>query len=144
MISVERDFIDVVSGGKITAGSNIIEEVEFVTRGINVAAVNSFCKKLQWESPSVAWAIGTTIRTLERHKKENKRLSASISENALELARLSTIGTNYFGNVDRWNAWLNMAHVQFNNLPPKSFINTIRGRELIKRVILSLEHGFTA
>lgn len=71
-------------------------------------------------------------------------LSMPVSEKALELSRLSTIGIGYFGNIERWNQWLNTAHVQFDNQPPHTFMHTIRGRELIKRIILGLEHGLTA
>lgn len=144
MIVEQHNFLEVISDGLITGGSNMIEEIEVVSRGVKVGAVSLLGKELQWEAGSIAWAIGTTPRTLERHKKDNKRLSVSISENALELAKLSTLGLEYFGDVKRWNEWLNMPNVQFNNQTPKSFMNTILGRELIKRVILSLDYGFTS
>lgn len=60
----------------------------------------------------------------------------------LELARLSIAAVAYFGNVNRWNNWLTIPHIQFHNHKPASVINTIRGRELIKRVICGLEQSF--
>lgn len=93
---------------------------------------------------TLAKSIGTTVIILEYHRKNKTRLNISVSEKVFELARLSTIGVVYFGNIDRWNNWLSTPNMQFYNQPPKSLIHTIRGRELIKRIVLGLEHGFVA
>ena len=141
---LEHDFIRVVSSGKITNSSNAIEEISVATHGLNATAINVLGKQLQWDAVVMAKAIGTTVRTLERHKQDKKPLGIKLSENALELARLSTIGIAYFGNIKRWNEWLNIPNAQFDNQEPKAVVHTIRGRELIKRIIRGLEYGFTA
>ncbi|WP_024608533.1 antitoxin Xre/MbcA/ParS toxin-binding domain-containing protein [Pseudoalteromonas sp. TAB23] len=141
---VENDYVSVVSGGKVTSRSTAIDEISIATKGLKATRINILGKKLEWESGMIARAIGTTTRTLERHVESKKPLNIKISENALELARLSTIGTDYFGSVKRWNEWLNTPHSQFENKEPREVMHTIRGRELIKRIILGLEHGFNA
>jgi putative toxin-antitoxin system antitoxin component (TIGR02293 family) len=141
---LEHDFISVVSGGKITKNSNAIEEIGVATHGLKATSINVLGKQLQWDAVVIAKAIGTTVRTLERHKQDKKPLGIKLSENALELARLSTIGISYFGDVKRWNEWLNTPNTQFDNKEPKTVVHTIRGRELIKRIIRGLEYGFTA
>ena len=138
----ERDFIKVVSNGKLTTHSNPFDEINVANMGLRVVGVDHLSKMLHWEMPVIANAIGTTTRTLERYRKDKKPLSKNVSENALELARLSTHGIEYFGSVERWNEWLNTPNIQFNSNPPKSVINSIRGRELIKRIINGLAHGF--
>ncbi|MGO3786182.1 MAG: antitoxin Xre/MbcA/ParS toxin-binding domain-containing protein [Pseudoalteromonas prydzensis] len=55
-----------------------------------------------------------------------------MSENALELARLSSFRAAYFGNIDNWNTWLDTPNVQFDNQPPRTIMTSIRGRELIR------------
>jgi uncharacterized protein (DUF2384 family) len=62
----------------------------------------------------------------------------------MNILELDFIGTSYFGNVKRWNEWLNTPNTQFGNKEPKTVLHTIRGRELIKKIIQSLEYGFTA
>ncbi|WP_462178801.1 antitoxin Xre/MbcA/ParS toxin-binding domain-containing protein [Pseudoalteromonas gelatinilytica] len=91
---------------------------------------------------TVANALGTTSATLSRCK--SKSLSSQTSEHALEVAKLSMSGIDYFGNIKNWNAWLNTAHIQFNGRSPQLVLNSIRGRELIKNIIKQLKHGFTA
>ncbi|MDP5213380.1 DUF2384 domain-containing protein [Pseudoalteromonas tunicata] len=141
---VDTDYIGIVTNGKVTIHSNAIDEINIATEGLTVNGVKSLGKKLNWDHNLLAFSIGTTTRTLERYSADKKRLGAKVSENALEIARISSQGTAYFGDVKRWNEWLNTPNTQFGNQEPKSVIHTIRGRELIKRVLLGLEYGFTA
>ena len=62
----------------------------------------------------------------------------------IEVARLSNFGTAYFGSIDNWNTWLHTPNIQFDNQPTRAIMNSVRGRELIRRVISGLQHGFTA
>ncbi|ATC94720.1 type II toxin-antitoxin system Xre/ParS family antitoxin [Pseudoalteromonas tunicata] len=141
---VDTDYLGIVTNGKVTIHSNAIDEINIATEGLTVNGVKSLGKKLNWDHNLLAFSIGTTTRTLERYSADKKRLGAKVSENALEIARISSQGTAYFGDVKRWNEWLNTPNTQFGNQEPKSVIHTIRGRELIKRVLLGLEYGFTA
>jgi putative toxin-antitoxin system antitoxin component (TIGR02293 family) len=140
----EHDFMRILSDGKITGKSNAIDEIDMATKGLKATAILTLAKQLQWDASDIARAIGITSRTLKRHSHNNKTLNIKISENALEVARLSNIGIAYFGNIKRWNEWLNKPNIQFDLKEPKSVIHTIRGRELIKRIILGLEYAFVA
>lgn len=141
---IETDYLGVVTDGRVTIHSNTIDEINVATQGVTVSAIKSLGKELNWDANILATSIGTTTRTLERYSKDRKRLNAKLSENALEVARISSQGIAYFGDVKRWNEWLSTPNIQFANQEPKSVIHTIRGRALIKRVILGLEYGFTA
>ncbi|MEJ2911783.1 MbcA/ParS/Xre antitoxin family protein [Pseudoalteromonas sp. C12FD-1] len=85
--------------------------------------------------------LSTSERTLLRNK--DKHLNKQISENAIKVARLSNFGTAYFSSIDNWNTWLYTPNIQFDNQPAQAIMRSIRGRELIRRVISRLEHGFT-
>jgi uncharacterized protein (DUF2384 family) len=95
-----------------------------------------------WNVSDIAKATGTTERTLIRNTA--KPLNKQISEHALEVAKLSGFGVDYFGDVKRWNQWLDIPNLQFDNHCPGELMNTIRGRELMRRVINGLQYGFTA
>lgn len=141
---VDIDFIKIVTGGKITYSSNPLDEIKVVSAGIIFSDVTLFRKSLSWNLTFLAKATGVSMKTIERHKKNNKPFNLSASQNMLELAKLSLVGVAYFGDVNRWNHWLTTPHIQFHNNKPTSVIDTIRGRELIKRIICGLEQGFIA
>lgn len=140
--NTKPDFLNVVTLGKLDKHSNPMAEIATAQLGITTAGLRAFSILMGWEMGVIAKALGTTERTLLRNKE--KPLNKQISENALEVARLSGFGASYFGNIDSWNAWLDTPNVQFDNKPPRSMMNSIRGRELIRRVINGLQYGFTA
>lgn len=115
MNTIDNDFLNVVSDGEITNSSNILEQIAFVKRGIKVDTIDLLGQKIKWKPTVLAKAIGTTATTLERHRKNKASLRLSVSENALELAKLATFAIRFFGNIERWNEWLNTANVQFDN-----------------------------
>ncbi|WP_352283742.1 antitoxin Xre/MbcA/ParS toxin-binding domain-containing protein [Pseudoalteromonas sp. Q18-MNA-CIBAN-0097] len=136
------DFIAVVTCGKLTIRSNPLAEIEIAQTGLTTAGLRAFANLMGWNVSDIAKATGTTERTLIRNKE--KPLNKQISEHALEIARLSGGGVAYFGDVKCWSQWLDTPHMQFDNHPPRAMINTIRGRELIHRIITGLQYGFTA
>ncbi|MBE0421354.1 DUF2384 domain-containing protein [Pseudoalteromonas nigrifaciens] len=140
--STRPDFLNVVTLGKLNTHSNPMAEIATAKIGITTAGLRAFSTLMHWEMGVIAKALGTTERTLIRNKE--KPLNKQISENALEIARLSSFGAAYFGSINDWNTWLDTANVQFDNQTPRSMINSIRGRELIRRVINGLQYGFTA
>ena len=84
MNAVETDYLGVVTDGRVTIHSNTIDEINVATQGVTVSAIRSLAKELNWDANILATSIGTTTRTLERYSKDRKRLSAKLSENALE------------------------------------------------------------
>jgi putative toxin-antitoxin system antitoxin component (TIGR02293 family) len=138
------DFIKIVTGGKITYSSNPLDEMEIISSGVMFNDATLFRQSLHWNVTLLAEATGISVKAIERHQKSNKPFNLSTSQSILELAKLSLLGVSYFDNVNRWNYWLSTPHIQFNGHKPLSVINTIRGRELIKRIICGLEQGFSA
>lgn len=138
-----HNFIYAVSEGKLSSHSNPNIEIRYIIeQGITKAGLQALAISLSWDIDMIAKAIGTTRQTLIRYK--NKRLNKKISENALEVARLCEFGVTYFGSVDGWNQWLDSVNIKFDGQPPRSFIDSIRGRELIQRTINALQHGLLA
>ncbi|TMP77688.1 MULTISPECIES: antitoxin Xre/MbcA/ParS toxin-binding domain-containing protein [unclassified Pseudoalteromonas] len=141
-ISTKHDFINTVTLGELNTHSSPMAEIAIVKVGLTTAGLRTFSTSIQWELSTLAKALGTTERTLLRNK--DKPLNKQISENAIEVARLSNFGIAYFSSIDNWNIWLGTPNVQFDNQPARAIMNSIRGRELIRRVISGLQHGFTA
>ena len=75
--SANHKFVDILSNGKVNLSSNPLDEIELIQRGLDIKSVEKFRLQLGWDIQSFAKAIGTNIRTLERHKKEYTRLKTT-------------------------------------------------------------------
>lgn len=138
------DAVNIVSGGKVHKRSSPYDEVIAVRKGFRVSTVNRLGQFMDWDKKSIAKYLHTTPKTLERYAKDRKPLNITISESALDIAKLTNMGIEYFGNVDRWKRWLNTPNIQFNNDTPNSVLDTATGRDLIRRIIRGFEYGFVA
>lgn len=136
------DFLCVVTSGTLSFKSSHLDEIKLIREGIKAEGVLELAKSLNWSIDYTAKALGTTSRTLRFFK--NKSLNQKLSENAIEIARLSSFGIEYFNSIEAWGEWLNRPSFHFNALPPYCFLQSIRGRYLIKYIIQKLRFGFTA
>ena len=142
--SANRKFVEILSDGTINLNSNPLDEIELIQRGLDINCVEKFRLELHWDLQSFTKAIGTNTKAFERYIKEHKRLNVTLSENIVELAHLASACIDYFESVERWNTWLNTRSLQFSSEMPLTFVNTIAGRELIKKTVDNLNHGYNA
>ncbi|MBU2919129.1 hypothetical protein KO505_14375 [Psychrosphaera sp. F3M07] len=99
-------FLEIVTGDLFINKFNPISEVLLVRKGISPNRIFELSNSLGWSKAQMSIAIGISKGTLTRYKKQNILLSPIHTQNILEVAKLSDIGVNYFGNVDAWNLWL--------------------------------------
>tara|TARA_R110002020_G_scaffold170772_5_gene360668 strand:- start:4006 stop:4455 length:450 start_codon:yes stop_codon:yes gene_type:complete len=142
--SANHKFVEMLSDGTINLNSNPLDEIELIQRGLDINCVEKFRLELRWDLQSFTKAIGTNTKAFERYIKEHKRLNVTLSENIVELAHLASACIDYFESVERWNTWLNARSLQFSSEMPLTFVNTIAGRELIKKTVDNLNHGYNA
>ena len=142
--SANHKFVEMLSDGTINLNSNPLDEIELIQRGLDINCVEKFRLELRWDLQSFTKAIGTNTKAFERYIKEHKRLNVTLSENIVELAHLASACIDYFESVERWNTWLNTRSLQFSSEMPLTFVNTIAGRELIKKTVDNLNHGYNA
>lgn len=142
--SINHKFVEMLSDGTINLNSNPLDEIELIQRGLDINCVEKFRLELRWDLQSFTKAIGTNTKAFERYIKEHKRLNVTLSENIVELAHLASACIDYFESVERWNTWLNTRSLQFSSEMPLTFVNTIAGRELIKKTVDNLNHGYNA
>lgn len=138
----KSDFLSVVTQGELTTFSNPLAEIDFTNRGVTKAGVCSLADSLNWSVEAIAQSLSTTSSKLIRHK--SKKLNKQLSDNALDIARLGQFCVKYFGNVENFNGWLDTPVLLFNGEPPRHYMNSIRGRELIKQAVNKLKYSYIA
>ncbi|MCP4586165.1 hypothetical protein [Pseudoalteromonas sp.] len=136
------DFLSVVTQGELTTFSNPLAEINFTNTGVTKAGVCSLADSLNWSVEAIAQSLNTTSGMLIRHK--SKRLNKQLSDNVLDIAKLGQFCVKYFDNVENFNGWLDTPVLLFNGEPPRRYMNSIRGRELIKQTVNKLKNSHTA
>lgn len=89
---------------------------------------------------SFADILQVTPRTLQK-KSPTDNMGLSISEKAIDLARLYAIGSDLFGSKARFTQWLKSDVPAMNGQRPLSLLDTRFGFELVEETLGRMSHG---
>ena len=143
-IHKQIDLIEILSNRNISEKSSHLEQINFIHQGVDIKDAERLRTELEWDIRAFSSAIRTSKSSYVRHKKELKPLNTTLSENAFEIAKVSSFCLDYFENIERFNIWLNTPSLLFDSKKPLTFIDTMTGRELIKNTVNRLKHGYNA
>lgn len=138
------DFLEILTNRKICENSSHLEQINLIRQGVDIKSAERLRGTLSWDIRVFSSAIRTSNSSYLRYKKELKPLNITLSENAFEIAKVSSFCLDYFENIERFNIWLNTPSLQFDSKRPLTFINTIAGRGLIKNTVNKLRYGYNA
>lgn len=136
------DFIEILSDRRISEKSSHLEQINFIRQGIDIKNSEHLRATLNWDIRAFSSAIRISNSSYVRYKKELKSLNTTLSENAFEIAKISSFCLDYFENIERFNIWLNTPSFQFDSKRPLTFINTVVGRDLIKNTVNKLKYSY--
>lgn len=143
-IHKQIDLIEILSNGNISEKSSHLEQINFIHQGVDIKDAERLRTELDWDIRVFSSAIRISKSSYVRYKKELKPLNTTLSENAFEIAKVSSLCLDYFENIERFNIWLNTPSLLFDSKKPLTFIDTMTGRELIKNTVNRLKHGYNA
>lgn len=114
--------------------------VNLVQEGLKSKSINAFIKQTELTQKQVSKLIHLSERTLQRNTAE-KKLDSSTSERLVSLSRVYFLGTQVFGDQQKFNRWIKRSNRGLNNTPPLELMETNMGLELVKEELNRIESG---
>ena len=92
------------------------------------------------------WAeiLHVDARTLQRYRVSNLTFAPLQSEKILEIKILNKLGVETFGDVVRFDTWLNANNISLGGVRPKDLLDNAFGIALIKDELLRIQYGVLA
>lgn len=90
------------------------------------------------------WAkfLDISIKSLQRYKASTKFYFKSIhSEKIIEMAEVTKVGLDVFGDMDKLKLWLNTFNYALGNLKPIELLKDSYGKELVISELIRINHG---
>lgn len=148
---VERVMQDVsdLLGGRQILGVTIESELdahELLHRGLPRASLDSLIERLNIiEVAEAAEALGTSLRTLQRHKKTPVvHLDVQQSGRAWKFAEILAKATRVLGSQDEAEQWLRRPAIGLDQQRPIDLLTTPAGVKLVEDYLGRLEYdGYT-
>lgn len=90
------------------------------------------------------WAnfLDISTKSLQRYKTTSEHHFKPIhSEKIIEMAEVTKVGLDVFGNMDKLRLWLNTPNYALGNLKPIELLKDSYGKELVISELIRIEHG---
>ena len=89
------------------------------------------------------WAkfLNISTKTLHRCKKDSKQFKPLQSEKIIEMAEVTNIGRETFGEVEKFKLWLDTPNYSLGNLKPMELLGDSYGKELVIGELTRINHG---
>lgn len=90
------------------------------------------------------WAnfLDISTKSLHRYKTSSNHYFKSIhSEKIIEMAEVTKVGLNVFGNIDKLKLWLNTPNFALGKLLPIELLKDSYGKELVINELIHIDHG---
>lgn len=92
------------------------------------------------------WAkmLDISTKSLQRYKQSNKSFKPIQSEKIIEIAEVTQLGVEVFGEMEKFKLWLHTPNFSLGKMRPVDLLNDSYGKELVMTELTHINHGILA
>ena len=139
LYSIQKDSILSLSEPAMAYQSSA-DVISIIRSGISRETVLDFCRRIQRSLTALAKVLPASYSLLTKRDVYD----AQVSERVMQIADLYNTGLAVFGDVIRFNKWLDTPAPQVHGQRPFDLLDTAYGISLIKQWLHRIDHGLPA
>lgn len=85
--------------------------------------------------------LSVSTKSLQRYKQAPKKFKPVQSEKIIEMAEVTNIGLDVFGNMEKFKLWLNTPSFALGNLKPIELLRDSYGKEMVIGELTRINYG---
>ncbi len=125
--------------------SGFISDKMLIIEAIQVGIPYSLFDLIRHYAPFTEqdWAgfLNISTKSLQRYKQSSKQFKPNQSEKIIEMAEVTTIGLDVFGDINKFRLWLDTPNYSLGNLKPMNLIRDSYGKELVISELTRINYG---
>lgn len=92
------------------------------------------------------WAqfLDISTKSLQRYKQSEQQFKPIHSEKIIEMAEVTNMGLDVFGEMDKFRLWLDMPNFSLGNMKPLELLKDSYGKEMVMGELVRINHGILA
>ncbi len=89
------------------------------------------------------WAnfLDISAKSLHRYKQTSKSFKSIQSEKIIEMAEVTNVGLDVFGDMEKFKLWLETPNFSLGNLTPLELLKDSYGKELVISELTRINYG---
>ncbi len=85
--------------------------------------------------------LGISTKSLQRYKRTSKSFKSIQSEKIIEMAEVTNVGLDVFGDMEKFKLWLETPNFSLGNLRPLELLKDSYGKELVIGELTRINYG---
>lgn len=85
--------------------------------------------------------LSISTKSLHRYKQIPRKFKPIHSEKIIEMAEVTNIGLDVFGDMDKFKLWLNTPNFALGKLKPKDLLTDSYGKDLVISELTRINYG---
>lgn len=89
------------------------------------------------------WAkfLDISTKSLQRYKQTSKVFKSTQSEKIMEMAEVTNVGLDVFGEMSKFKLWLDTPNFALGNIKPIELLNDSYGKEMVIAELTRINYG---
>lgn len=129
---------------KSLENNDIYKLIDVTRKGIDYNTFNEFTVSYPLNISTWSKILNMSERTIQRYRREKKRLDSIHTEKLLLIMLLFNKGVSVFGNISNFLAWINSKSIPLGGVKPIDLLDNSFGINMVKDELIKIEHGVLA
>ncbi|MBW4621344.1 MAG: DUF2384 domain-containing protein [Cyanosarcina radialis HA8281-LM2] len=140
-MSSSAQLLDILGIGDSIGIASTTKEAELVRQGLPIESFKRVASYYQLSDAEMSKMVGTSVRTLVRHQKEQKPLNATWSDRLYRLARIAAQAQTVFEQPQTAINWLKRPNRALEGHAPVDLLDTDAGTQQVAELLDRIEYG---
>ncbi|OFX60624.1 MAG: hypothetical protein A2046_04985 [Bacteroidetes bacterium GWA2_30_7] len=135
LTNIKYDFLD---------DGSILNFIKITRKGVDYQLFTSIANKSLFSMQEWSVILNMSLRSIQRYNKEKKSFDRMQSERILEIGIVYNRGIEVFGDINKFNLWLDSTNIAIGGVKPKELFDSSFGINLVLDELTRIEHGVLA
>lgn len=115
--------------------------IQVIRKGVPYSLFNLIQHYTPFSENDWANFLDISTKSLQRYKQTAKQFKPSQSEKIIEMAEVTNVGLDVFGDMDKFKLWLDTPNFSLGNLKPIELLKDSYGKELVIGELTRINYG---
>lgn len=121
--------------------SNKMLMIYIIRQGVPYSIFNLIQKNTPFTENDWADLLDLSTKSLQRYKQSAKQFKSLQSEKIIEMAEVTNIGIDVFGDMEKFKLWLDTPNFALGNIKPFELLKDSYGKEIIIGELTRINYG---
>lgn len=118
--------------------------IKVIRQGIPYSLFHLILQVSPFNENEWAGILDISTKSLQRYKQSSRHFKPIQTEKIIEIAEVSNLGEEVFGEMEKFKLWLNTPNYALGNSKPSELLKDSYGKEMVVSELIRIHHGIFA